>query len=170
VSLYQVQKLIWQLNLDLRTQERFLRERDTVLAEYDLTEEERTAIVVPDIGLLHVLGVNGQLLMHFAALYGIEWPDRLERMCQGLKQHGQVREGVYAANDREGLLSCADSETWRDAGQGVRATVQLTAKTGTGSQNSMTPRPSCRRRCGDESTDLGTTDRSLALPEWSNCI
>ena len=32
----------------------------------------------PDIGLLYVLGVNGQLLMHFAALHKIEWPDYLD--------------------------------------------------------------------------------------------
>ena len=57
MSLYQVQKLIYQLNRDPRTQERFLRERDAVLAEYELTEEERAAIR-PDIGLLYVLGVT----------------------------------------------------------------------------------------------------------------
>jgi hypothetical protein len=103
MSLYQVQKLIYQLNRDPRTQERFLCERDVVLGEYELTEEERAAIVTPDIGLLYVLGVNGQLLMHFAALHKIEWLDYLERMRRGLKQHGQVREGVYASTGYEGV-------------------------------------------------------------------
>lgn len=103
MSLYQVQKLIYQLNRDSRTQERYLRERDAVLSEYELTDEERAAIVEPDIGLLYVLGVNGQLLMHFAALHKIEWLDYLERMRQGLKQHGQVREGVYASIGYEGV-------------------------------------------------------------------
>jgi hypothetical protein len=41
--------------------------------------------------------------MQFAALHGIEWTDYLERMRQGLKQHGQVREGVYAATGYEGV-------------------------------------------------------------------
>jgi hypothetical protein len=103
MSLYQVQKLIYQLNRDPRTQERYLRERDAVLSEYELTDEERAAIVAPDIGLLYVLGVNGQLLMHFAALHKIEWLDYLERMREGLKQHGQVREGVYASTGYEGI-------------------------------------------------------------------
>ena len=103
MSLYQVQKLIYQLNRDPRQRERYAAERDAVLAEYELTDEERQAIVQPDIGLLYVLGVNGQLLMHFAALHGIEWTDYLERMRQGLKQHGQVREGVYAAIGYEGI-------------------------------------------------------------------
>jgi hypothetical protein len=50
-----------------------------------------------------VLGVNGQLLMHFAALHKIEWTDYLERMRQGLKTHGAVREGVYASTGYEGV-------------------------------------------------------------------
>jgi hypothetical protein len=103
MSLYQVQKLIYQLNRDPRTQERYLQERDAVLAEYELTDEEKKALSQPDIGLLYVLGVNGQLLMHFAALHKIEWTDYLERMRQGLKTHGAVREGVYAATGYEGV-------------------------------------------------------------------
>ncbi|HEY2876110.1 MAG TPA: hypothetical protein VGJ56_29610 [Reyranella sp.] len=102
MSLYQVQKLIYQLNRDPRTLERYASERDAVLAEYELSDEERSAIVQPDIGLLYVLGVNGQLLMHFAALHKIEWLDYLERMRQGLTTHGAVREGVYAATGYEG--------------------------------------------------------------------
>jgi Aromatic-ring-opening dioxygenase LigAB, LigA subunit len=103
MSLYQVQKLIYQLNRDPRTRERYASERDAVLAEYELSDEERSAIVQPDIGLLYVLGVNGQLLMHFAALHKIEWLDYLERMRQGLETHGPVREGVYAATGYEGV-------------------------------------------------------------------
>jgi hypothetical protein len=108
MSLYQVQKLIYHLNRDPRTRERYASERDVVLAEYELSDEERAAIVGvgeegPDIGLLYVLGVNGQLLMHFAALHKIEWLDYLERMRQGLKIHGPVREGVYAATGYEGV-------------------------------------------------------------------
>ena len=103
MSLYQVQKLIYQLNRDPRTQARYESERDAVLAEYDLTDEEKAALAQPDIGLLYVLGVNGQLLMHFAALHKIEWTDYLDRMRHGLREHGQVREGVYAATGYEGV-------------------------------------------------------------------
>ncbi len=103
MSLYQVQKLIYQLNREPRTRQRYAEERDAVLAEYDLTPQETSALVKPDIGLLYVLGVNGQLLMHFAALHRIEWTDYLERMRQGLKDHGPVRDGVYAATGYEGV-------------------------------------------------------------------
>ena len=103
MSLYQVQKLIYQLNRDPRTRERYAAERNSVLAEYELSDEERLAIEQPDIGLLYVLGVNGQLLMHFAALHKIEWLDYLERMRRGLATHGPVREGVYAVTGYEGV-------------------------------------------------------------------
>ena len=45
MSLYQVQKLIYQLNRDPRTRERYGHERDTVLSEYELTDEERRAFL-----------------------------------------------------------------------------------------------------------------------------
>ena len=95
MSLYQVQKLIYQLNRDPRTRERYATQRDAVLAEYDLTAEEQGALIKPDIGLLYVLGVNGQLLMHFAAAAGYAWDAYLDAMREGLRLHGPVREGIY---------------------------------------------------------------------------
>ena len=67
-----------------------------MIAEFDLTVEETTAIREGDIGMLYVLGVNGQLLMHYAAFLGIEWFDYLDRMRAGIEKHGPVRAGVYA--------------------------------------------------------------------------
>ena len=55
---------------------------------YDLSDEERAALKDGDIGKLYVLGVNGQILMHFAAHLGIEWFDYLERMRQGVAAYG----------------------------------------------------------------------------------
>jgi hypothetical protein len=92
-----VQKLLYNLNRDPRIKTRFLgAKRDELLDEYELTDEERRAIEKPDIGLLYVLGVNGQILMHYAALCGFEWNAYLEAMREGLRTHGPVREGLYA--------------------------------------------------------------------------
>ena len=49
-----------------------------------------------DIGLRYVLGVNGQILMHFAAFLQIPWFDYLDLMRKGVETHGPVRAGVYA--------------------------------------------------------------------------
>ena len=96
MSLYQVQKLLYNLNRDEKVQAEFAEDLESVLGRYELTEEERGALRNGDIGLLYVIGVNGQILMHFAAFLGIEWFDYLDLMREGVKKHGPVRAGVYA--------------------------------------------------------------------------
>ena len=96
MSLYYVQKLIYQLNRDPHVRKRFDEDFDSLLSEYELTDEEIRALKEPDIGLLYVLGVNGQLLMHYAPLFGIQWFDYLDLMREGVKKYGPVRAGVYA--------------------------------------------------------------------------
>ena len=104
VSLYYVQKLLYQLNRDPRVRERFRKDMDDVLGDYDLTEEELAAIRKPDIGLLYVMGVNGQILMHYAAMCGYEWKQYIEAMREGIRQHGPVRAGLYAMTDGKGAV------------------------------------------------------------------
>ena len=60
------------------------------------TAEEREAFLAGDVGKLYVLGANGQLLMHFAALLGMPWADYIEAMREGVRRHGPVRAGIYA--------------------------------------------------------------------------
>ncbi len=96
MSLYYLQKALYQLNRDPALRRRFEEDADAMLASYELTAEERAAIRAPDIGLLYVLGVNGQILMHYAAYRGFEWNAYLEAMREGVRRHGPVRAGVYA--------------------------------------------------------------------------
>jgi hypothetical protein len=103
VSLYYVQKYLYQLNRDPAVQDAYRSDPVAAVTSFvrdgqvaTLTDEEIVALTAPDIGLLYHLGVNGQILMHFAAFHGIEWTDYLQRMRQGLRDHGPVREGVYA--------------------------------------------------------------------------
>jgi hypothetical protein len=96
MSLYQLQKIIYQLNRDPAVRARFESDLDGLLADYELTAEEREALRKPDVGLLYVLGVNGQLLMHYAALRHFPWNDYIEAMRDGVRRHGPVRAGIYA--------------------------------------------------------------------------
>jgi len=96
VSLYAVQKFLYELNRSEQMQGRYRIDEAGELAPFDLTEEETAALTEPDIGKLFHLGVNGQILMHFAAFHQIEWQDYLQRMRDGIAEHGPVREGVYA--------------------------------------------------------------------------
>jgi hypothetical protein len=95
MSLYYVQKLLYQLNRDPHVRQRFTADRDSLLGEYELTDEERAAIVDGDIGLLYVMGVNGQILMHYSALLGQQWDEYIAAMRAGVKAHGPVRGGLY---------------------------------------------------------------------------
>ena len=100
MSLYYLQKLLYQVNRDPRVRERYELDRDALLGEYALSEEEVRALREADIGLLYVMGVNGQILMHYAALIGLPWDAYLEAMREGVRRHGPVRAGIYAlAND-----------------------------------------------------------------------
>jgi len=96
MSLYQLQKVFFDINRDPAVQVRAKEDIEGLLSRYELTDEERDAVVRADIGLLYVLGVNCQLLMCLAALRGIKWADYLQLMRDGVRKHGQVRAGVYA--------------------------------------------------------------------------
>jgi hypothetical protein len=96
MSLYYLQKALYQLNRDPALRQRFETDAAAALESFELTPEERAAICAPDIGLLYVLGVNGQILMHYAAYRGVEWNAYLEAMRDGVRRHGPVRAGIYA--------------------------------------------------------------------------
>lgn len=94
-----LQKLIYELNRDERVQNEFTADRESVLARYRLTDEEAEALRRDDVGKLYILGVNGQILMHFAAWRGLAWDQYIQVMKDALAEHGQVRGGLYAAVD-----------------------------------------------------------------------
>lgn len=109
MSLYSVQKFLYELNRSEVVQQAYTADRPGSLSAYELTDEETRALVGPDIGLLYVLGVNGQILMHFAAFHDIEWADYLCLMRQGIEEYGPVRAGVYAMTGYEGVDAHAES-------------------------------------------------------------
>ena len=122
MSLYYLQKILYQINRDPTQREIFLNDPSTYVASFELDEEERDALLKPDVGLLYVLGVNGQILMHFAAAHEISWDDYMEMMRIGLREHGPVRAGVYAATGYEGL----DAHESRLSAERTKATTSNT--------------------------------------------
>ena len=96
MSLYQLSKLLYVLNRDDAAKARFKSDPAGLTRQFALSDEERKAVLDHDVGLLYVLGVNGQILMHFAALCGISWPDYLQAMRDGVSKYGPVRAGLYA--------------------------------------------------------------------------
>jgi Aromatic-ring-opening dioxygenase LigAB, LigA subunit len=100
MSLYQMQKFLFDMNRDRDLQQRCRADLQEVLNRYDLDAEERRALESGDIGLIYVLGANGQLLMHYAAFLGMPWADYIAAMREGVKRHGPVRAGVYTMTTR----------------------------------------------------------------------
>ena len=121
-----MQKFLYELNRDERVQREYAADPTSAIEGYELTAEEARAITEPDIGLLFHLGVNGQILMHFAALHRIEWADYLQLMRDGIDEHGPVREGVYAMTGYEGVDSHA-----------ARLDQESHARDGTGNEGSV---------------------------------
>ena len=109
MSLYQLQKFLYNLNRDDRVKAEYAENLGSLLADYELSDEERAALTNGDIGLLYVLGVNGQILMHYAAYLGIEWFDYLDLMREGVKVHGPVRAGVYAMTGEGQAFTAEDT-------------------------------------------------------------
>ena len=77
VSLYQVQKLLFHVNRDRELRARFLGERELMVREYDLTEDERRAVLDTDFHALYRMGVHSLLLGPLAAALGVSFPDYL---------------------------------------------------------------------------------------------
>jgi hypothetical protein len=85
VSLYQVQKLLFHVNRDRQVRARFLTEREALVGEYGLTEDERRAVMEPDFHALYRMGVHSLLLGPLAATLGLSFPDYLA-ILRGSKQ------------------------------------------------------------------------------------
>lgn len=77
MSLYDVQKLLFQVNRDPKTLDRFLRERESLIAEYRLTDDEQRAVMATDFRKLYEMGVHSLLLGPLAATLGVSFPDYL---------------------------------------------------------------------------------------------
>jgi hypothetical protein len=90
-----MQRFLFDINRDPAVQQQARTDLTRLLTGYDLSAEERGAIASGDIGLIFVLGANGQLLMHYAAFLGMPWADYIAAMREGVKKYGPVRAGLY---------------------------------------------------------------------------
>jgi gallate dioxygenase len=77
MSLYEVQKLLFHINREPKVFERFLNEREKLIAEYRLTDEERRVLLEMDFRCLYEMGAHSLLLGPLAATLGVSFPEYL---------------------------------------------------------------------------------------------
>ncbi|HWO42489.1 MAG TPA: aromatic ring-opening dioxygenase subunit LigA [Candidatus Eisenbacteria bacterium] len=75
MSLYQLQKLIYQVNRDRAARERYREDPAAFARDYELTDEERRAVLDLDIRALYTLGVHPLLLRPFTLLHRVSNDD-----------------------------------------------------------------------------------------------
>ena len=80
MSLYQVQKLLFNIHNDLTLRAQFVSDATTVMADYKLADSERRALLDRDMGVLYRMGVNPWLLLQYANITGVNTQDYLRRI------------------------------------------------------------------------------------------
>jgi hypothetical protein len=80
MSLYQVQKLLRDVNRHIPCREHYMRDPRGFTAGYDLTDEERRAVLELDYGGLYGMGVHALLLRPFSLLNKVDEPTYLAEL------------------------------------------------------------------------------------------
>ena len=75
MSLYQLQKLIYHVNRDPSQRERYRQDPAEFVKGYELTPEEKSAVVKVDVQKLYTLGVHSLLLRPFTLLHKVSNED-----------------------------------------------------------------------------------------------
>jgi aromatic-ring opening dioxygenase LigAB LigA subunit len=84
MSVYGVHKLLKRIQRDAAFRDQLQRAPDAALADYPLTDQERTALLAGEVGELNALGVHGYLLNTLArySVFGITREQYMERIRQ----------------------------------------------------------------------------------------
>lgn len=80
MSLYQVQRLFFDIHNDLDLRKKYLSNPEAIAKPYDLSDIERSAVLSKDITSLYRMGVNPWLLFQFAHMVGIKNDEYLKQI------------------------------------------------------------------------------------------
>jgi hypothetical protein len=75
MSLYQIQKLLYEVNRNPERREEYRKDKTAFAARYDLTAEEKDAVTRLDIRKLYQFGIHPLLLRPFTLLHQISNED-----------------------------------------------------------------------------------------------
>lgn len=80
MSLYQVQKLLFQLHNDLELRARYNADAPAVLKAYDLSDSETEVLLGADVGSLYRMGVHSYLLWSYGRLMRVPVEDYFKQI------------------------------------------------------------------------------------------
>ena len=80
MSLYQVQRLFFDIHNDLDLRANYLANPESIAKPYDLSDTERLAILSKAIRSLYRMGVNPWLLFQFSHMVGIRNDEYLKQI------------------------------------------------------------------------------------------
>lgn len=80
MSLYQVQKLLFNIHNNLTLRGQFTSDPGKVMADYRLADTETRALLDKDMRTLYRMGVNPWLLFQYANISGVEIRDYLRQI------------------------------------------------------------------------------------------
>lgn len=80
MSIYNLQKLIRDVNRDPRLREQYFAAPKDFAGGYELTDAERDALLALDLTRLYGLGVHGLLLRPFSILHQVSEADYLRKI------------------------------------------------------------------------------------------
>jgi hypothetical protein len=101
MSIYRVNKILYRLELEEDFSKSVRADPVAALAEIDLTDEERAALLSGDVGKLYVMGVHAFLLQTLArqGLFGLDRETYLQRVRAAAAQAERERGPSDGAED-----------------------------------------------------------------------
>ncbi len=100
MSLYEVQKLLFHVNREPKMLDRFLRERETLIAEYRLTEKEQRALSETDFPMPLR---DGRALAALGTARGDTWPELSRLLGDPQGKSAMSLVGAFAASHAPGI-------------------------------------------------------------------
>ncbi len=77
MSTYALSKLLRDVNRNPDFRQRYFDDKAAFASGYDLSDEEREALLSMDIGKMYKLGVHGLILRPFTLIHQVSEPDYL---------------------------------------------------------------------------------------------
>jgi Aromatic-ring-opening dioxygenase LigAB, LigA subunit len=95
MSVYQVNKILYQTDNDAAFRKRLSEEPEAVLKEFRLSKEEHDALTSGAVGKLYQMGVHTFLLNHLYRyeLFGVNRDNYLSRIREGMEYDPRFEQG-----------------------------------------------------------------------------